>query len=183
MVRMDVRMYRRELVSLSPGTEFFSGAVSGYKALATTCLRVIARDDSLAALVTSVSGAIIRVVAAAQTVDVLAWFNKLDIEVEAKALRIRRVKEIGLCTLVAGQETKFATIDSSCHLGIPPIGTLSVVSRLDETSREFPGTVDNTGGTCAPRNGAPDISDRNTNRIRQEEAEPCFGLDRQSPRG
>jgi hypothetical protein len=184
IVRMSVRMYRRELVLLSPGTDFFSGAVSGYKALATTYLRVVARDDSPAALVTSIIGAIIRVVAAAQTVDVLVWFNKLDIVVEANAVRIRRGKEIRLCTLVAGLEAKFGTIDSSCHLGIPPIGTLSVVSRLDETSRELLGTVDNTGGTCAPRNGVfKAIRDRNTNPLGQDEAEPCFGMDRQSPRG
>jgi hypothetical protein len=79
---------------------------------------------------------------------------------------------------------ELGTIDSSCHLGIPPIGTLSVVSRLDETIREFPGIADNTGGTCAIRNGVCNSrADRSTNRVRQEEAEPCTGMDRQSPRG
>jgi len=70
--------------------------LSGYMALSVVRLIVVARDDFSAALATSVSGTIIRVVAAAQTVDVLIWFNKLDKVVEANTVRIRRARGHGL---------------------------------------------------------------------------------------
>jgi len=179
-VRMGVRMYRREL---SPGMGFSGGAVSGYKAHATTRLRVVARDDNPATLVRHVDGTIRLVVATAQAVDLFIGLNELDIVLEADTLGTQRIPWSGLSSIVGGQETKFGTIELASYLGITATRTFGIVTRSYEVSREQLGMADNTRGAVAVREGIVQITgDGSTKIARQKEAEPFFRMNRYSPR-